>query len=372
FAPERGEHERLLSDRERLRALDALRAAAAAALQALAGDDEELPGAARLVADASARLEAQRGVDAPLDALGERCIALALELGDVAGELRGYGETLDGEDGEDGALEGAEERLSGLERLMRKHGGDVESVLAHAESSRARREELLGAEVAAGEAERRLEAAQAELAKHVDALRRARRRCAPKLSAAVLAELAELAMPEASFEVRLSEREPTSSGADAVELTIAPNPGVAAGPLREIASGGELSRTMLALIAAADAGAAAGGGAGGSSSEQQTGATLVFDEIDAGIGGHTARAVGERLRRLAEHRQVICITHLPQVASLAHRHFAIAKDASSDPARTEVSELTEAEVVSELVRMLGASEDDLTARRHAKELLKAA
>lgn len=387
FAPERGEHAALRQRRERLRRLDALRGASAAALQALAGDEQELPGAARLAADAAERLGAQHGVDPRLDELGRRCGTLALELEDVAGELRGYGELLEGEDG---ALEGVEERLAGLERLMRKHGGDVDSVLAHAERSRARREQLLGAELAAGEVERRLDAARAELDTHVQALRQARRGAAPSLSAAVLAELSELAMPEASFEVVISERQPTGSGADAVELTIAPNPGVAAGPLREIASGGELSRTMLALIAAADAGTAGGPaaargsarrrgerGAGASArkpggAEPQTPATLVFDEIDAGIGGHTARAVGERLRRLAEHRQVLCITHLPQVASLAHRHFAIAKDTSADPARTQVSELAEAEVVGELVRMLGASERDLAARRHAKELLKAA
>ncbi|MHB1860769.1 MAG: DNA repair protein RecN, partial [Solirubrobacteraceae bacterium] len=339
---------------------------------------------------------------------------LAIELLYVAGELRDHRELLDGEDG---ALEGVEERLAGLERLMRKHGGDVASVLAHAERSRARREQLLGAEVAAEEAQRRLGRARAQLDRHVQALRAARTRAAPALSAAVLAELAELAMPEASFQVQLAEREPTGSGADAVELTIAPNPGVAAGPLREIASGGELSRTMLALIAAADDGLehadvdgrgrtrrratrapeAAGerGGAtraapeaagerGGPTRaapeaagerggpERQTPATLVFDEIDAGIGGHTARAVGERLRRLAAHRQVLCITHLPQVASLAHRHFAIVKDTKVQPSRTEVSQLCEAEVVGELVRMLGASEDDLAARRHVKDLLKAA
>jgi DNA repair protein RecN (Recombination protein N) len=361
FAPERGEHEALLAKRERLRRLDALRAAAAHALQALTGGEEDLEGAARLAAGAASGVEAQRGVDPRLDALGERCTALALELEDLAGELRDYGETLDGEDGE---LEGLEERLSGLERLMRKHGGGIESVLEHAERSRARRDELLGAEVAASEAEVRVADASERLDRDVQALRAAREQAAPRLAAAVLAELSELAMPEASFEVQLSEREPTGAGADAVELTIAPNPGVAAGPLREIASGGELSRTMLALIAAADEGLAGG--------EAPAPATLVFDEIDAGIGGHTARAVGERLRRLAEHRQVLCITHLPQVASLAHRHFAIVKDTSADPSRTDVSELTETEVVGELVRMLGAADSDLAARRHAKELLKAA
>jgi DNA repair protein RecN (Recombination protein N) len=132
---------------------------------------------------------------------------------------------------------------------------------------------------------------------------------------------------------------------------------VPAAPLRETASGGEMSRAMLALLTAS-------GAAGG--------ATLVFDEVDAGIGGQTARAVGERLRALAEGRQVICITHLPQIASMADRHFTIVKDTSADPARTTVTLLERGAVVGELVRMLGADETDAAARRHAKELLKAA
>jgi DNA repair protein RecN (Recombination protein N) len=122
---------------------------------------------------------------------------------------------------------------------------------------------------------------------------------------------------------------------------------------------------MLALMSVATSERDAAAGAGGA-------AVLVFDEVDAGIGGHTARAVGERLRALAAGHQVLCITHLPQVASLADRHFQIAKDTNSETARTSVSELGSDEIVGELVRMLGADGDDLAARRHAQELLKAA
>jgi len=165
-------------------------------------------------------------------------------------------------------------------------------------------------------------------------------------------------MPDASFEVALSEREPGASGADAVEFLIAPNPGVPPGPLREIASGGELSRVMLAIMGAAGGGSRPG--------------TLVFDEVDAGIGGHTARAVGARLRALAASRQLLCITHLPQIASLGERHFTIVKDTAADPTRATVLELDEREVVSELVRMLGADSADASARRHARELRRAA
>ena len=182
---------------------------------------------------------------------------------------------------------------------------------------------------------------------------------AAALADAVRERLTDLAMDGATFEAVLEPRGdgygPT--GGDEVEFLIAPNPGVPAGPLRETASGGELSRVMLALMSvAADGGPQ----------------TLVFDEVDAGIGGVTARAVGERLRALAEGRQVLCITHLPQIASLADRHFRIVKDTAAETARTTVTALERKQVVGELVRMLGADEGDTAATRHARELLKAA
>jgi DNA repair protein RecN (Recombination protein N) len=251
-----------------------------------------------------------------------------------------------------------EERLALLDRLKRKHGGSIETVLAHAESCRARRDELAGAEEAIEGVTARLEALRAELATQAAALRDARAEAGGALAGAVRARLADLAMEGATFEAALAPRDgygPT--GGDDVEFLIAPNPGVPAGPLRDTASGGELSRVMLALMSVA---AQAGPG------------SLVFDEVDAGIGGKTARAVGEQLRSLAGARQVVCITHLPQIASLADRHFTIVKDTSADPARTTVSELQRTEVVGEIVRMLGAEGDDVAARRHAKELLKAA
>jgi DNA repair protein RecN (Recombination protein N) len=211
--------------------------------------------------------------------------------------------------------------------------------------------------VALAHGSERLAAALEVLDGHVLALRQARRQAAPRLTEAVGAQLAALAMADATFAIALSERDPGPSGGDAVELLIAPNPGVAAGPLRDIASGGELSRVMLALMSVANA---------------DSGLALVFDEVDAGIGGHTARAVGERLRDLAEGRQVICITHLPQIASLAARHFSVIKDTSAEPTCATVVQLGERETVSELMRMMGAAEDDASARRHARGLRKAA
>jgi DNA repair protein RecN (Recombination protein N) len=307
-----------------------------------------------LLAAGGAGLDGVGGVDPGLDALAERWRALAYEADDLAGELRRYA---DGLEAEPGALEAAEERLAVLDRLKRKHGGTIAAVLAHAERCRERRDELAGAEVALEQATTELQAARAELAERAEGLHTTREEAAPQLAAAVRERLAELAMEGASFEIALEPRDAGPTGADTVEFLIAPNPGVPAGPLREIASGGELSRVMLALLGVANAEGAA---------------ALVFDEVDAGIGGQTARAVGAQLRGLAEGRQVLCITHLPQIASLAERHYSIAKDPSADPARATVTRLEGGAVVSELVRMLGADAGDVAARRHAKELLKAA
>ena len=277
------------------------------------------------------------GVDGELDALGERVRALRLEAEDLAAELRRY---LEAVDAPPGRLEEVEARLEVLDRLRRKHGGTIGAVLAHAEACRARREELHGMEEALEAAAARLEEERARLGATAESLHKARARAAGPLARAVEERLAELAMEGAAFEIALEPREEAGpTGADQVEFRIAPNPGVPAGPLRDIGSGGELSRVMLALTTAAGPATAPGG--------EGTAPALVFDEIDAGIGGQTARAVGEQLRALAEARQVICITHLPQVASLASRHFRIAKDASGDTALTTVTALADADVVGD-------------------------
>jgi DNA repair protein RecN (Recombination protein N) len=385
-APREGEHEQLLAARRRLRRVEDLRLAAGLGAEALAPELSELPGAAQLAADAAARLEGVEGVDEQLDPLVQRAHTLAIETADLAGELREYGRRLEGEDG---SLQEVEERLQLLEHLLRKHGGTIAAVLAHAEQARSRRELLTDADATSAALTERLRVARERLDRCVAELRAARAAAAPLLRDAVAEQLAALAMPDAVFAIALHEREAGPHGADAVEFQVAPNPGVPAGPLREIASGGELSRVMLALATAArSAGSerAVGKGPGsedgakehaspkerGSSTDADAEVALVFDEIDAGIGGQTARAVGERLRDLAKTRQVICITHLPQIASLAARHFTVVKDTAAEPTRTRVVRLDERETVAELVRMLGAADDDTAARRHAMQLRKAA
>jgi DNA repair protein RecN (Recombination protein N) len=389
--PSEAEEAELIGERERLRHLEGLRGATAGALAALEGDpsgDGGYPGgsgsggayggssggayggssggASASLAAAAAALSALPGVDPALDSLAERAHAVAVEADDLAGELRRYGEAVDATPGR---LDDVEERLAQFERLKRKHGGTIAAVLEHARECGERRAQLEGAEEALEAGRARLDAACAALDERAAALHAARADAGPRLADAVRDRLAELAMEGASFAVDLSPREaPGPSGADEAEFLIAPNPGVPAGPLRETASGGELSRVMLALMSVA----AEARDAVGDEAPAEAVATLVFDEVDAGIGGQTARAVGEQLRALAEGRQVICITHLPQIASLADRHFTIVKDASGETALTTVTELDRGSVVGELVRMLGADETDAAARRHAKELLRAA
>jgi DNA repair protein RecN (Recombination protein N) len=358
----------LISERDRLRHQETLRAGASAGADALAPEDGD--GASALVTRAAFELESAAEVDPELAPFAERLSALRYEAEDLAVELRGYLGRLEAEPGR---LEFLEERLAAFARLARKHGGGIAEVIAHAESCRARRDALGDADVTFADLAAELDTAVAERERIGTALSKARAKAAPKLSSAVLDRLSELAMGEARFDVALRERDGGYGvrGRDSVEFLIAPNPGLPFGPLREVASGGELSRVMLAMLSAAHGGVAMkGSGAGGPIGGNGDGALLVFDEIDAGIGGHTARAVGGHLRELAEGRQVLCITHLPQVAAMANRHFTIVKDGSTSPARTTVSGLEGDAVVEELVRMLGADEGDRAARGHARELLK--
>ena len=355
LAPDEDEERSLATERERLRQVDGLRAAAAAGSEAIAPEDPDRLGASALLAEAERPAEAVAGADPALDALAERLRALQIEAEDLAGELRSY---LGGLDAEPARLHEVDERLDAYERVKRKHGGSVAAVVEHAERCRAERDRLEGAEVALERAAAELSEAQAERASLASKLSKARRKAAPRLAERVREELAALAMEGASFSVELEPREEVGpSGAERVDLLLAPNPGVPAAPVRESASGGELSRVMLALMTAA--------GEGGTT-------TLVFDEVDAGVGGQTAHAVAERLRALAGTRQVLCITHLPQIAALAERHFRIAKSADGDLARTSVERIEDGGVVEELCRMLGAETSDAGARRHAEELLEAA
>jgi len=355
-APDPDERAELSAERERLRHAEGLREAAAGAHAGLAGAEEDGGGATAALAAAESALQAAAGLDPALDALAERVAALAVELGEAGSELRRYAEGLEADPT---ALQATEERLEAIDRLERKHGGSVESVLAHAERCREQIASLEGAGERGAEAETALAEADRQLAELGGRLSEGRTAAAAGLEARVGTELEQLAMAGARLEVELRPHPDGHgpSGCETVELRVATNPGIEPAPLREAASGGELSRVMLALSglgAAADAG------------------TLVFDEIDAGIGGNTARVVGERLRALGAERQVLCITHLPQVASLAQTHFRLEKRLAGGEAVATVERLDGEAVVEEIRRMLGGESNDEAATRHARELLAAA
>jgi DNA repair protein RecN (Recombination protein N) len=355
-APDPAETATLSSKRERLRHGEALREAAIGAHASATGVEEDGGGALAALGQAEGLLGSVAGVDTELDAIAERLSAVAVELGDVASELRGYVDRLEADPG---TLAAVEERLDAIDRLMRKHGGSVESILEHAQRCRDEIERLEGDGERGAETEAALGEAAALRKKLGTQLSRGRARAAGPLREQVAQELEQLAMPGATLEVAL-DRHPDGFGAngrETVELRLSPNPGIDPAPLRDATSGGELSRVMLALTGL---GARAGAG------------TLVFDEIDAGIGGNTARVVGERLRALGKSRQVICITHLPQVASLAASHFRLEKDVAGGRATATVQRLDGEGVVEEIRRMLGGGSSDEAATRHARELLAAA
>ncbi|MBK5219537.1 MAG: DNA repair protein RecN [Thermoleophilia bacterium] len=355
-APEPDEREAMAADRERLRHAEGLREAAGGAHGALIGAEEDGGGAAAALAQAESQLIGIGGLDPRLDAIAERVATLAVELGEAGSELRDYAEGLEADPA---ALLAIEERLDAIDRLERKHGGSVESVLAHAERCHEEIARLEGAEVRGAEAEAALAEAERLREELGEQLSAGRVAATAPLEKRVAAELDRLSMAGATLEVVL---EPHAdgygpSGRETAELRVAPNPGIEAAPLRDAASGGELSRVMLAL---SGLGKAASAG------------TLVFDEIDAGIGGNTARVVGERLRALGAEHQVLCITHLPQVASLADVHFRLEKDVAEGQAVATVQRLDGEGVVEEIRRMLGGDGGDEAATQHARELLAAA
>ncbi len=349
------EEAELAAERERLRHAEGLRGAAVEALAAVSGDGDA-GGAAEAIGSAEVALAAREGVDPALDELAERAKGLRLELQELAGELRGYAE---GIEAEPGRLEQVEERAEVIDRLKRKHGGSIESVLAHAEHCRAEIDAIEGAGETTERLESELQEAMRTRTDLAGGLSEVRAKSAKRLESRIAKELDQLGMSGATLEISL-EPHPEGYGAlgqERVTFGVSTNPGMPVSPLRDAASGGELSRLMLAL-----AGQGAPGGA----------ATYVFDEIDAGVGGNTAKAVGERLRALGEERQVLCITHLPQVASMAESHFRIEKSIAGGQSTATVERVDGDELVSEIVRMLGGSDGDEAADRHARELLKAA
>jgi DNA repair protein RecN (Recombination protein N) len=368
--PRPGEDAELAAEAERLGHAEALASAAALAHGALAGnpEDPEVLDATTLVAGAQRALDAVRAHDPALAALADRMGEISILLADVATELAGYADNLDADPRR---LAAVEERRAALTALTRKYGTDVAAVLAWAEEGAARLTELDGDDDRIGELTAERDALRAELSGLAQALTDARTEAAARFADAVTAELASLAMPHArvSFAIRQTE-DPEGvevggrtvaygpAGADEVELLLAPHPGAPPRPIAKGASGGELSRVMLAVevvFAGTD-----------------PVPTYLFDEVDAGVGGKAAVEIGRRLAKLARTAQVVVVTHLPQVAAFADRQLLVEKTSDGSVTRSGVTVLEGEDRVRELSRMLAGQEDSETARAHAEELLATA
>lgn len=371
--PLSGEDTELAAEAERLGHAESLSSAAQVAHAALAGNVEDPEGvdAGALVAGAHRALESVRSHDPALGALAERIGELGILLGDVAGELAGYADDLDADPLR---LAAVEERRAALTQVIRKYGSaenGVDSVLEWAERGSVRLLELDGDDERIDELTAERDGLRLELSALAQALTDARNEAATRFASAVTEELASLAMPHARVTIDVRQTEDPEgvevggrlvaygpSGVDEVELLLAPHPGAQPRPIAKGASGGELSRVMLAVevvFAGSD-----------------PVPTYLFDEVDAGVGGKAAVEVGRRLAKLAKSAQVVVVTHLPQVAAFADRQLLVEKTNDGSVTRSGVTVLEGEARIRELSRMLAGHEDSASARAHAEELLAAA
>jgi DNA repair protein RecN (Recombination protein N) len=323
----------LRAERERLRHVTELAEGAAAAGEALAPEDGD--GAAGLAATAERAVAPLERLAPELERAGNELRDVELRLRETASELRAFLASLEAEPDRLEHVEAELDRIATARRRFRCE--TFEELLARSAEARTELHAVdAGADPVAAAAEA-LSEAEATVQKLATELLASRTAAAEPFAAAVAEELQGIGLGDGEFRVELRERDPGPTGADEAAFLIRPNAGLPFAPAAETASGGELSRIALAI-------AAVGGGE-----------TMVFDEIDAGIGGHTAHAVGETLRRLAVRAQVITITHLPQIASVADRHFRVEK-VPGDPTHTTIDELAEDERREELTRMLGGEQ----------------
>lgn len=360
-----GEEERLLDEHRRLSNAGEIRRRAEAAYAAIRQGRPGRPAALDLLAEAALELKALTEFDRGLEPLLAELTDATERLTDLARALRNYAE---GVEADPARLAEVEDRLRLIDRLKRKYGPTVADILAYAEQAEAELEQTLTGQERLGELEAELEALRAELARRAGELSNRRRDAARRLEEAVAAELENLKLGHTRFQVAFATEpapegeglpvdgetvafDPT--GIDRVGFLVATNPGEPLRPLAKVASGGETARFMLALKVVL--------------AEADPVPTLVFDEVDVGVGGRSGQVVGETLWRLGRHHQVLCITHLPQVAAYADDHLAVTKELASDRAVVRARRLTGAERVVELAAMLGG--DTVANRRSAGELL---
>lgn len=357
--PQPGEDEQLAAESERMLHVDALREAATGARDALIGDDDALemmPYVVDLISGVGPGLAALREHDGQLGGLTDRLREIRVLAGELGADLGAYVSDLDLEPGR---LEAVQQRRAALGTLTRKYGSTVADVLEWSRNAASRVDALAAGDDRIEQLQELLTQLTPQLASSAEALSQARTAAGESLQKLVEEELAHLAMGSARVHVQVTSapQEYTAHGVDRVEILLAANAGATPRNLAKAASGGELSRVMLALEVAT--------GSGGVP-------TFVFDEVDAGVGGAAALDVGARLQRLAEHAQVIVVTHLAQVAAYADRHLVVHKQSDGHITRSDVLAVDGAARLAELARMLGGTGDSQVAQSHAHELLQAA
>ena len=356
-APVEGEDEALRIESMKLMNVEALRQASAIASAALSGSEYSTGDESNVLAlldAARTALAAQASSDEALASLAERVNEVLILATDAASDLASYMASLDSEG--PGRLAQVQERRAALKTLTRKYGADIAEVLAWAEESRVRLESLDDNPARLEALENELVQLRKNLGESAQKLMNLRQEAAQKLAHAVSEELTALAMPNASLVVEVSEAEKFSAhGKDSVSFMLAPHKTAVPRPLGKGASGGELSRVMLALEVVL--------------AEVDPVPTFIFDEVDSGVGGKAAIEIGRRLAMLAKHVQVLVVTHLPQVAAFADQHILVLKN--DDASLSKVQVLTEEERVVELARMLSGHDQSEAAQEHARELLAA-
>jgi DNA repair protein RecN (Recombination protein N) len=353
--PAPGEDLALAAEARRLQSADDLRESAQSAVYALAGSDDEAGGALAMVYAARKAFEPAVSRDPAAAQLGDRLAEASYQLTDLTADVARY---LDGLETQPGRLEQIAERRAQLSTLTRKYGTTCDEVLQWAAESAVRLAQLEQSDERIATLAGRVEELKTELTTLAAQISTARREAAARFSDLVRAELAALAMPHARLTFQASSADLGPWGADRVDLLFAANPGSEARGLGRVASGGELSRVRLALevVLAAD----------------REAVTLVFDEVDAGVGGKVAVEVGRRLARLSQHTQVVAVTHLAQVAAFADRHYVVVKSDDGQVTTTGVVQVADEDRAVELARMMAGLDTTESALAHAGELVELA
>jgi DNA repair protein RecN (Recombination protein N) len=346
----------LNNERQKLQNSGRLAEAASSALEGLF--DNDAGNANSLVADALRAIEPLAEIDAALEPVLEMLTSASIQVAEAADTLRRYGEALDMDPAR---RDWVEERLDAIQTIARKHRVKADELTELSERLRSEHDDLSHAEERGRELEEQAAAARTEFLNRAGALSKGRRKAAAKFEAAVTEAMRSLGMPGGVFKIAVTTLADDAAkrwGIDNIEFLISANPGQAPQSLAKIASGGELSRMSLAIQVIASDGSAI--------------PTMVFDEVDSGVGGGVAEMVGRRLQELGAKRQVLCVTHLPQVASLADQHFRISKVTDGKSTRTRVHGLGKDERIEELARMLGGVEITRKTLDHAAEMLAGA